>query len=169
MGRHSRRGGSSRGKLALATAAAAGCEGLGIFLVSWGNHLSATDYTYDVIPWALWGTFFIAAPLLVLALQVIVGVAKAAAAEHRRYVAWKETLPHEQRAAIELAEAAALTAAAIAAHERHKRTNARLSASVMGYTMPDGRTPRPSQRIAAYQQQAPRAPGLGTGPNPARP
>jgi len=49
MGRHSRRGVSRRGKQALATAAAAASEGL--FLVTWGNHLSAQDYTYDVVPW----------------------------------------------------------------------------------------------------------------------
>ncbi len=45
MGRHSRPGVSRRGKQALATAAAAASEGL--FLVTWGNHLSAQDYIYE--------------------------------------------------------------------------------------------------------------------------
>ncbi len=153
MGRHSR--GVSKRKLALVTAAAAGCEGLGIFLVSWGNHLSAQDYYYDVIPWALWGAFFIAAPLLALAPGVTAAIATAAAADHRRYHEWKSSLPPEERAAVELAEAAAMAAAAVAVHERHKRTNARLTSSVMGLTMPDGHTPRPTQRIASYRQQAP--------------
>lgn len=131
---------------------------IGIFLISWANHLGARDYTYDVIPWALWGAFFVAAPLLALALRVIAAIAKAAAAEHRRYREWKASLPPEQRMAVELAEAAAMAAAAVAMHEHHKRTDARLTSSAMGCTMPDGHTPRPSQRIASYRQQDPQAP-----------
>ena len=50
-------------------------------------------------------------------------------------------------------------AAAIAMQERHKRTDARLTSSVRGRTMPDSHTLRPSQRIAHYRQQPPQEPG----------
>ena len=120
MGRHSRRGAGRKGKQALAIGAAAGSEGLGIFLVTWGNHLSAMDYTYDLIPWALWGAFFIAAPFLVLVLWIIAAITKAVA-EHARHRAWKASLPPEQRMAVELAETAAAVAAALAMWEHHKR------------------------------------------------
>jgi hypothetical protein len=63
-------------------------------------------------------------------------------------------LTPEQRTAVELAEATAMTAAAVALWERHKRVDARLTSSVMGRTMPDGHTMRPSDRIASYRQQS---------------
>jgi hypothetical protein len=75
---------------------------------------------------------------------VIVEAAQAAPAEHRRYREWKAGLPPEQRPVVELAEAAAL--AAVSLHERHKRVDAQLTASVVRNTMPDGITPRPTQR-----------------------
>ena len=132
MGRHSRGDVGRRGKQALAIAAAAGSEGLGICLITWGNHRAAQDYYYNVEPWGAWGAFFVALPVIALAIVVIAAIAKAAAAEHRRYREWKASLPPEQRAAVELAEAAAAAAAAIAMWEHHKRVDARLSASVMG-------------------------------------
>ena len=132
MGRHRRRSASWRGEQALAIAAAAGSEGLGIFLITWGNHRAAQDYTYDVVPWGFWGAFFIALPVIALANVVVAAIAKAAAAEHQRYRAWKTSLPPEQRMAVEVAEAAAMTAAAVAWHEHNKKVDARLSASVMG-------------------------------------
>jgi hypothetical protein len=132
MGRHSRGVVERRGKQALAIAAAAGSEGLGVALISWGNHLSAQDYTYDVVPWGFWGAFFIALPVIALANVVVAAIAKAAAAEHQRYRAWKTSLPPEQRMAVELAEAAAMTAAAVAWHAHNKKVDARLSASVIG-------------------------------------
>jgi len=125
---------------------------LGIFLISWGNRLGAQNYYYNVEPWGLWGAFFIALPVIAGAIRLLAAIAKAIAAEHQRYLAWKAALTPEQRAAVELGELAALTAAAIAMHERHKRRDAELTSSVMGYTMPDGYTPRPSQRIAAYRE-----------------
>jgi hypothetical protein len=137
----------------LAIAAAANSEGLGIFLVTWGNQLSARDYCCKVIPWALRGAFFIAAPLLALALRVIAAIAKDAAAEHRCCQSWKATLTPEQRAAVEVAETAAAAAAAIAMWEHHKRVDAGLTSSVMGRTMPDGHTLRPLDKMAAYRQQ----------------
>jgi hypothetical protein len=85
---------------------------------------------------------------------VIAGIAKAAAGEHRRYHEWKASLLPEQRMAVELAKAAALTAAAIAMWERHKRVDARLTSSVMGRTMPDGHTMRPADRLASYRQRS---------------
>jgi hypothetical protein len=124
----------------LAIAAAANSEGIGIFLVTRGNQLSARDYC-NVIPWALRGAFFIAAPLLALALRVIAAIAKDAAAEYRCCQSWKATLTPEQRAAVELAETAAAAAAAIAMWEHHKRVDARLTSGVMGRMMPDGHTP----------------------------
>ncbi len=130
MGRHSR--GVSKRKMALAIAAAAGSEGLGIVVIAIGNHRAAQDYYYDVIPFGIWGALFIALPAIVLALRVIAGIVKAAAAEHRRSREWKASLPPGERAAVELAEAAAMAAAAIAAHERHKRRDAELTESVMG-------------------------------------
>jgi len=154
MGRHSRRDVGKRGKQALAMAAAAGSEGLGISLVSWGNHLSAQDFTYDVIPWGFWGAFFIALPVIAVAIVVVAVIAKVAAAEHRRYKAWKASLDPGQRAAVELAEAAAATVAAIGMRQHHKRVDVRLTSSVMGRTMPDGHTARPSERVAACHQQA---------------
>lgn len=131
MGRHSRDV-SRRGRQAVAIAAPAASVGVGIFLAAWGNHLAAQDYNYSVAPWGFWGTFFIAAPLLALAIRVIAGILKAIAVEHGVYREWKASLPAEQRAAVELTEAAVLTAAAIAAHEHHKRTDAWLTASAMG-------------------------------------
>jgi len=132
MGRHSRGDIGRRGKQALAIAAAGGAEGLGVALIGWGNHLSAQDYNYDVVPWGFWGAFFTALPVITVAIVVVIAIAKAAAAEHRRYREWKASLPPEQRMAMELAEAAAMTAAAVAWHEHNKRVDARLSASVMG-------------------------------------
>jgi hypothetical protein len=154
MGRHSRRGARRRRTQALAIVAATGSEGTGIFLVSWGNHLAAQNYYYSVLPWGFWGAFFIALPVIALAIVVVAAIAHVAAGEHRQYRAWKASLPPEERMAVELAEAAALTAAAIAWHEHNKRVDARLTSSVMGYTMPDGHTMRPSDRIASYQQRA---------------
>jgi hypothetical protein len=134
--------------------AAAGSEGLGIFLISWGNHFSARDYSYDVIPWALWGAFFLVLPLIAGAVRLLPAIAPAAAAEHQRYRAWKASLTPEQRSAVELAEAVAATAAVIAMWEHRKQVDARLTSSVMGYTMPGGQTPRPSERIMSHRQQA---------------
>ena len=47
-----------------------------------------------------------------------------------------------------------MTAAAIAMRKHHRRTDTRLTSSVMGHTMPDGHTMRPTDRLAAYRQQA---------------
>jgi hypothetical protein len=105
---------------------------LGVFLISRGNHLSAQDYNYDVIPWGFWGSFFMALPVIAGAIWLGAAVVRAAAAERQRYRAWKATLAPEQRMAVELSETAALTAAAVAWHQHHKRLDARLSASVMG-------------------------------------
>jgi hypothetical protein len=79
----------------------------------------------------------------------------------RQYQAWENGLTPEQRTAVELAELAALSDAAWALHEHHRRMDERLTSSVMGRTLPDGRGPRPTQQIASYRQQAPLASGLG--------
>ena len=105
---------------------------LGITIISIGNHRAAQDYYYNVLPFGAWGAFFIALPAITLAIVATAAIARAAAAEHQRYRAWKASLPSEQRVAVELVEVAAMTAAAVAMHERHKRVDARLTESVMG-------------------------------------
>ena len=47
-----------------------------------------------------------------------------------------------------------MTAAAAAMRRYHKRTDATLTSSVMGHTMPDGHTMRPTNRLASYRQRA---------------
>ncbi len=42
----------------------------------------------------------------------------------------------------------------LALRQHHKRTSARLASSVMGYTLPDGHTMRPTDRLASYRQRA---------------
>lgn len=93
-------------------------------------------------------------PLIVGAAWLLAAIVHAAAAEYRRYCAWKASLTPEQRVAVELAEATAATAAAIAMWEHHKRTDARLTSSVMGRALPDGHTMRPTDRLASYRQRA---------------
>jgi hypothetical protein len=126
----------------------------GIFLITWGNHLASRDGTYSHAPWSFWGVVFILMPLWAGIGWVVTQVVKFSVQQHRRYRAWKASLTPQQRAAVDLAEAAAMTAAGIAMRQRHKRTNARLFSSVMGHTMPDGHTMRPTDRIAFYRQRA---------------
>jgi hypothetical protein len=126
----------------------------GIFLIAEGNHRAAQDYYYNILPWGFWGAFFLALPFIAGAIWLLAAIVRTAAAEHQRYCAWKASLTPEQRLAVELAEAAAVTAAAIAMREHHRHTDARLTSSVMGRAMPDGQSLRPSDRIAAYRQQA---------------
>jgi hypothetical protein len=128
---------------------------LGIFLVAWNNHLGDVNPGYNYAPGEAWGAFFILAPFIAGAVWVLVQVAEIAAAEHRRYREWKASLTPQQRMAVELSETAALTAAAVAWHKHNKQVDARLTSSVMGWTMPDGVTPRPSQRAALRHQQQP--------------
>ena len=130
------------------------CVAFGIFLITWGNHLASQDGTYSNAPWSFWGVVFILMPLWAGIGWVVTKVVNFSAQQHRRYREWKASLTPQQRAAADLAEAAAMTDAAMAMWEHHKRTNARLFSSVMGRTMPDGHTMRPSDRIAAYRQQA---------------
>jgi hypothetical protein len=115
---------------------------LGLFLISWGNHLASRDGTYSSARRSFWGVVFILMPLWAGIGWVVIEVVKFSAQQHRRYREWKASLTPQQRAAADLAEAAAVTAAAIALREHHKRTSARLASSVLGYTMPDGHTMR---------------------------
>jgi len=135
------------------------CVIVGVFLITWGNYLASREGTYSNAPWSFWGVVFILMPMWAGIGWVVTEVVKFSAQQHRRYREWKASLTPQQRAAVDLAEAAAMTAAAIAMQERHKRTDARLTSSVMGRTMPDGHTLRPSQRIAYYRQHPPREPG----------
>jgi hypothetical protein len=65
-----------------------------------------------------WGAvFIIVVPILIGLGWVLYAVGSAAG----KYAAWKRTLTPQQRAAVNLAEAAALTGAAVALHESNKR------------------------------------------------
>ena len=119
-----------------------------------GEPLASQDGTYSKAPWSFWGVVFILMPLWAGIGWVVTQVVKFSAQQHRRYRVWKASLTPQQRAAVDLAEAAAMTAAAVAMWEHHKRTDARLTSSVMGRTMPDGHTMRPSDRLASYRQRA---------------
>ena len=130
------------------------CVASGIFVITWGNHLASQDGTYSNAPWSFWGVVFTLMPLWTGIGWIVTEVVKFSAQQHRRYREWKASLTPEQRAAADLAEAAAITAAAVAMWKHHKRTDARLTSSVMGRTMPDGHTMRPSDRLASYRQQA---------------
>jgi len=149
----------ARRLLAALAIAAVTCEILGIALIAEGTHLEALgaanpDGPYNPGWWWFGGILVMLLPFIAGAICVLAAIARAAAAGHQRYRAWKATLTPEQRTAVELAEAAALTTAAIAWHEHNERRDAELTSSVMGYTMPDGHTMRPLDRIAAYRQQA---------------
>ena len=135
------------------------CVAFGLSLIAWGVHLQASYQggTYSNAPWSFWGVVFILMPLWTGIGWVVTEVMKFSAQQHRRYREWKASLTPQQRAAVDLAEAAAMTAAVVAMRKHHKRTDARLTSSVMGRTMPDGRTPRPSQRIASCRPQASQA------------
>ena len=140
--------------LLVAGIAVTACVALGIFLITWGNHLASQDGTYSSAPWSFWGVVFILMPLWAGIGWVVTEVVKFSAQQHRRYREWKASLTPQQRAAVDLAEAAAMTAAAVAMREHHKRTNARLFSSVMGHTMPDGHTMRPSDRLTSNRQRS---------------
>lgn len=149
MGRHSSRGTSwtRRQVLAASALASAASWTAGIFLIVHANQLGAANYDYNGQPLDVLGVFCILLPFIGVAAWIAVRLVRAAAAEHRRYQAWKASLPPGQRAAVEAGEAVALAAAALAWHEHNKRTSARLTSSVMGRTMPDGRTPRLTQQL----------------------
>ena len=101
---------------------------------------------------------FILMPLWAGIGWVVTEVVKFSAQQHRQYREWKASLTPQQRAAVDLAEVAAMAATAVAMWEHHRRINARLSSSVLGHTMPDGHTMRPSDRLGSYRQRAPDAP-----------
>jgi len=139
---------------------------VGVVLITWGNHLASRDGTYSNAPWTFWGVVFILMPLWAGIGWVVTQVVKFSAQQHRRYREWKASLTPQQQAAADLAEAAAMTGAAIAMREHHKRTDARLTSSIMGRTMPDGHTMRPSDRLASYRQRAAmRHPPPGSAPS----
>jgi hypothetical protein len=128
----------------------AACWITGIALIAVGNHRAAQDYYYNVMPWGIWGAFFIALPFIAGAIWVLSRILRLAAADRRRYLAWKGTLPPGQQIALDAAELAALSAAAWGMHEHHRNADERLSASVMGRDpapgaiYPRGRAPRMS-------------------------
>ena len=132
------------------------CVIVGVFFIARGVHLQASYQggTYSNAPWSFWGVVFILMPLWAGIGWVVTETVKFSAQQHRRYRAWKASLTPQQRAAVDLAEAAAMTAAVVAMRQHHERTNARLTRSVMGHTVPDGHTMRPTERLASYRQRA---------------
>lgn len=102
---------------------------LGIFLISWGNHLASRDWTYSSVPWTIWGVLFIITPVLVLMICFLIAIACLTVARHRT---WKASLSPRDRMAADAAEAAVLTAAAAgwAWHQAGQRE--RVSLSAMG-------------------------------------
>ncbi|HEY6310704.1 MAG TPA: hypothetical protein VIY52_07840 [Streptosporangiaceae bacterium] len=108
------------------------CVAFGLFLITWGNYLASQGGTYSNAPWSLMGVVFILTPLWAGIGWIVTEVVKFSVQQHRRYRAWKASLTPQQRAAVDLAEAAAITTAVAAMREHHKRTDARLTASVMG-------------------------------------
>jgi hypothetical protein len=130
--RHARHAGNRGTWKLLALAGTIACWTGGITVIAHADQLGAENYDYNGQMLDTVGVILILLPLIVAVLWIAVRIAGMAAGEHRRYQAWKGTLPPGQRTAVELAEAAALTAAAIAWHEHNKRADARLTASVMG-------------------------------------
>lgn len=76
------------------------------------------------------GAFFALLPFLCVIPFVLIRGAE----ELKQYRAWKATLTPQERFLVDMAEAAALWEAHRVMHERHKREDARLTASVMGWT-----------------------------------
>lgn len=106
------------------------CAGIAIITV--GNHRAAQDYYYDVIPFGIWGAFFILLPLAAGLAVLLVRGLRMLAVQARKYREWKESLPPEQRAMVDLLELSALSAAAWELHEHHRRADAGLTRLVMG-------------------------------------
>ena len=145
--RHARHAGNRAARRLLALTGILACWTGGILVIAHADQLGAANYDYNGQPLDVAGAALILLPLIIAALWLVIVIARMAAAEHRRYRAWKATLPPEQRTAVELAEAAALTVAAIAWHEHNKRVDARLTASVMGQ-------PRAARRLPPSQPEA---------------
>src|SRR5579859_2847620 len=112
--RHARCGMTRVAWKPLALAGSIACWTGGIILIAHADQLGAQNYDYNGQPLDVAGAALILLPLIIAALWITARIAGMAAGEHSRYRAWKATLPPEQRTAVELAEAAALTAAAIA-------------------------------------------------------
>jgi hypothetical protein len=136
----------------LAASLLGACVVLGIALLSIGNHVSTYNDAGGT-PLVVWGIFFVLMPLWAGAGWVIVKSAKFWAEQRRRYQEWKASLTPEQRAAVELGEAAAAVVATLEMIHHAREMGRRNTSSAMGYTMPDGHSPRPSQRLAALRQQ----------------
>lgn len=96
---------------------------------------------------------FAALPFITLIIWVIVWVLSQLVADIHRHQQWMASLTAEQRGSVILAEAAAAIAAASESREHQKRLDARLTASVMGYTMPDGVTPRPTDLLRTLHEE----------------
>jgi hypothetical protein len=106
--------------------------------------------------WSPLGIILIITPILAGAGVIIAGITREGAAQARRYQAWKASLSPQDRAMVKAAEATAMVAGSILLHQHSKAVNERLRSSVMGHTMPDGVTPRPTDRIRArHEQQGP--------------
>ena len=107
-------------------------------------------------------------------------VVKAFGEQHRRYVAWMQTLTPQEQVAVRLAEAAATTAAAVAFHEYNRHQGEKIRAR---YDATDAAAARSvqmaaQQNVAAMQQNTgwsagqpgtpvfPGQPGMVSDPTP---
>jgi hypothetical protein len=87
----------------------------------WGSSRNDTA----VVLLGLFAVLLITAPALSLVILMAVKLGRA-------HKAWIKSLPPEQQFAVYVAEAAAMEAAHLYFHDRHKRNSAKLTASVMG-------------------------------------
>lgn len=101
----------------------------GIFLICRGNHLASRDWTYSSTPWVIWGTLFIILPVIILAVTLLIALA-VRGMEARRI--WRAGLTPQERAVADLAEAAILSAAAVAWAHHNAESRRRASQSALG-------------------------------------
>jgi len=102
-------------------------------------------------PYIAAAAVMILVPLLTAAVRIAIAIIRAAHAEHRRYRAWKSTLSPQERAAVQMAEAAAMWALHLRLREHHKRVQHEQTVSALGY---DPATP-PSQRPDPFSRNNP--------------
>jgi hypothetical protein len=127
---------SRRGKLISATVATAAGIAIGVTLLNYGWHINATQATYDNgepgQSALIWAWIFILTPLWIGLGLAIRGFARFTAEQNRRYKAWKASLPPEQRALVQMAEAAAGVAATAEMIHHARKMDRRNSERAMG-------------------------------------
>ena len=127
----------ARGPLTALALAALACEILGIALIAEGTHLEALgaanpDGPYNPGWWWFGGILVMLLPFIAAGLCLLAVIARAAGEERRRYRAWKSALSPAERTAVEMAELAAMSAAAYGWYRHNREVSTRLSASILG-------------------------------------